>query len=422
MSPVSTWLLSALLGAAPAAGSPGPTSATSEPEATTPTVRGSQAIREEQAFKLYNARRVAEAALEFEALWTDFADPRALYNAAASRFAIGHFAHAADYLARYLGTPNLAADERGDASGQLAVARGHLVEIQFNVTGPAEGAALSVEHIPELASDIRPPLKVRTHFDDKGGSGKVSLDPGRWRLHLRAVDGREAIAEVVVSAGSPVQVSLDLPQASAPENPPKPSNLRPHLLGFGVGGGGVALVGLGLTIGSAIRADRLLESNETCTQDLPGCRGRITRSLNARTWGSGLVGLGLGAAAGGLTGLIQDRRRRRFAWIAEAATGGVLLVAGTTSVILGARRAGALTAPSDTTWSSFGAWSSAFAAEGAGSTSLHSVGGLLLGLGGGLGTSALTALLLQRRNPAQGTTAHIDVGASPQGLVLRGSF
>ncbi len=423
MSFVSTWLLSTLLGIAPVAGAAEPASGAMSPEATTSSVSKSLATRREQAFKLYTAGRYTEAALEFEALWGDSGDSRYLYNAASSRFAVGHFAHAADYLARYLETPGLAADDRGDASGQLAAARGHLVPVLFNVRGSAEGASLTIEHVPKLVSDVRPALKVRTHFDDEGGQGKIGLDPARWRLRLKTVEGREVVAEVEIHKGTPAQVFLEIPKAIAPQDPPQSPEMRPHLLGFGVGGGGLALVGLGLTVGSSIRADRLLTGNETCSQELDKCRLRIVRSLNARTWGSGLVGLGIGAAAGGLTGLIQDSRRRRIAWIAEAATGGVLLLAGTTSVILGARGASEFSAPSNTEGGSFTSWSSTFTAEGAGSASLHSVGGLLLGLGGGLGSSALTALLLQRKSKtSRGAKAQIDVGASPQGLVLRGSF
>ena len=427
MSPVSTWLLSTLVSVAPVAEAVEPASAIKSPQATatTPSAQGPLARRTEQAFKLYTSGRFAEAALEFEALWADSGESRYLYNAASSRFAIGQFAHAADYLARYLETPGLAPDDRGDASGQLAAARGHLVPVLFKVRGPAEGASLIIEHLPDLASDQRPPLRVRTQFDEEGGSGKIGLDPARWRLHLKTVDGREAVADVEIHAGSPAQVFLEIPK-TIPSQEPAPQQaqqMRLHLLGFGIGGGSLALAGLGLTVGSAIRADRLLAGNETCIQDLGTCRVRIVRSINARAWGSGFVGLGLGAAGGGLTGLIQDPRRRRIAWIAEAATGGVLLAAGTASLILGARWANEFSDPSDTSGDSFAAWSNTFAAEGAGGAGLHSVGGLLLGIGGGLSSSAVTAILLQRRSrKARRENARVDVSASPQGIVLRGSF
>ena len=188
----------------------------------------------------------------------------------------------------------------------------------------------------------------------------------------------------------------------------------------------MALVSVGLTIGTAVRANGLLTGNEACVTDSPACRQRVVRNLNARTWGTGLVGLGLGAAAGGLTGLIPDSKQRRTVWIAEAATGGALLIAGTASIFLGARITRGVTSPGDPTWNDFAAWSAAFADEGAGGASLHSVGGLLLGLGGGLSTSAVTALLLQRSSEGRrGKTkskARVEVGATLRGISLRGAF
>ncbi len=422
-SPVLSVLLSTLVSTAPIA-SPAEAPAKASPSAVeTPTARGPQATREEQAFQLYQAGRFAEAAIEFEALWADFADPRYLYNAASSRFAVGHFAHAADYLARYLETPGLGADDRGDASGQLAAARGHLVEVLIKVSGPAEGASLTVEHIAELASDLRPPLAIRTAFGETGGEGNIALDPGQWRIRLVAADGREVGEEVAIRSGAPRELNLQLPEAEASEE--EPPSMRPYALGFGLGGGGVALVGAGLTIGTSIRANRLLTGDEACTSDAATCRQRVVQNLNARAWGTGLLGLGLGAAGGGLTALISDPKQRRTAWIAEAATGGALLIAGTASVLLGARITRGVTSPSDAAWDEFPAWSTAFADEGAGGASLHSVGGLLLGLGGGLTTSAVTALLLQRASDGQGRSkskARVEVGASLRGISLRGSF
>lgn len=424
-SPVLSALLSTLVSTAPIAG---PADAAAKPStaAVGTSARGAQATREEQAFQLYQAGRFAEAGIEFEALWADFADPRYLYNAASSRFAVGHFAHAADYLARYLETPGLAADDRGDASGQLAAARGHLVELLITVQGPAEGASLTVEHVPELASDLRPPLALRTAFGETGGEGNTALDPGQWRVRLLAPDGREVTQEIAIRSGPSQEIRLQLPEPEV--NPAEPPSMRPYALGFGVGGGGVALVGLGMTIGTSVRANRLLTGDEACTNDAATCRQRVVRNLNARAWGTGLLGLGLGSAAGGLTGLIADSKQRRTVWIAEAATGGALVIAGTASVLLGARISRGVTSPSDATWNDFAAWSAAFADEGAGGASLHSVGGLLLGLGAGLTTSSVTALLLQRsgegrsRRSRSESKARVDVGASLSGIVLSGSF
>ncbi|MCA9662558.1 MAG: hypothetical protein KC486_29730, partial [Myxococcales bacterium] len=386
LSPALSLLLSTFVSfsAGPAGDAAPESAATPEPAATArpePAARGPQATREEQAFRLYQEGRFAEAALEFEALHADFSDPRYLYNAASSRFAVGHYAHAADYLARYLETPGLAADDRGDASGQLSAARGNLRPLRIVVEGPAAGATIAVEHVAELASDIRPPLAVQGALSDAGGEATVALDPGTWRVRVHGAEGAEITGEVAVQGGD-ATITLTLPAAD--DQAPVEASMRPYVLGFGVGGGGIAALGLGLTVGTAVRADRLLSGGEACDADPGACRERFVRNLNARAWGTGLAGLGLGAVAGGLSGLIRDPRRRRMAWIIEAATGGALVVAGAVSLGFGARLSSGVTSPSDARWDDFASWAGSFDDESSGGASLHSIGGLLLGLGGGL--------------------------------------
>ena len=142
------------------------------------TVRGDRKKREEQAFRLYQAGHYAEAALEFEALWRDFAEFRFLYNAASSRFTVGHHAHAADYLARYLGSAGLSASDRSDAIGQLAEAKRHLVSVHVRVEGSADlaDATLEVEHVADLASDLRPMLTLAPALSGGVWTATVGLD------------------------------------------------------------------------------------------------------------------------------------------------------------------------------------------------------------------------------------------------------
>ncbi|MFY0539701.1 hypothetical protein [Nannocystis pusilla] len=54
------------------------------------------------AYQQFEKQRHVEAALEFEALWRDFKEPRFLFNAAVTRYTARHYAHAVAYLNEYL--------------------------------------------------------------------------------------------------------------------------------------------------------------------------------------------------------------------------------------------------------------------------------------------------------------------------------
>ena len=101
--------------------------------ATPASVSAGKDERADQAATYYSRGRYVEAALEFEGLWRDFpGEPRFLFNAAASRYSAGHYAHTVAYLGEYLGRvydevkarpPSSCAPHRGGAPRAAGRAR-----------------------------------------------------------------------------------------------------------------------------------------------------------------------------------------------------------------------------------------------------------------------------------------------------------
>ncbi|MEZ4454654.1 MAG: hypothetical protein R3B09_34700 [Nannocystaceae bacterium] len=412
---LSTFLLIGAVGPGETAGSATADPAAGAPEASDGAVRGDRKQREEQAFRLYQAGRFAEAALEFEALWRDFAEVRYLYNAASSRFTVGHYAHATDYLTRYLGTAGLSASDRSDAAGQLAEAKRHLVSVQLRVEGPPSlaGATLTVEHVADLASDLRPPLRVSPTLTQDAWTAAIGLDPGTWEAHLEVPGYAPVHTEFAVQSGQKIDVVLR-PERSA--RAPASEWRRPFALGFGIGGAVVAAAGIGITAGESARSGQLVDGTK-CSGNAAGCVDTLSSTLNGRAWGAGLLGLGVGAAIGGATAVMPNDRRRRLFWITEASTGTVLTLVGIVSLAVGSKTANGLVPPGDP---DLAQWSSLYTADGRRGATIHTTGGALLGLGVGLAGSALTGLLLTRH--AAGATKKVSVSPTLGGLVLSGHF
>ncbi|HRI06458.1 MAG TPA: hypothetical protein PKW35_01510 [Nannocystaceae bacterium] len=412
MSPLSSWIVSLLIGAAslsPEAAAP------RSPEDPAGRVLGERARRQSEAFRLYQAGRFAEAALEFESLWDDFHEPGDLYNAASSRAAVGHNAHVARYLQVYLTGEGLAPESRRDASHQLEEARRGLVDVPVRVTGEAADVEVVAEHVAELASDIRPPLRVDASSLAAEG-GALHLDPGTWRVMAVADDGRRDAVEVVVSRGAVEPVTLMI---GGHQTPPGGMNWRGYTLGFVVGGGVVAGVGVGLLAGTGWRGSEVLGRPVQECDGVTGrleCRQSLARALNGRAWGAGLVGAGAGAIVGGLTARLPDGRRRQ-AWIIEASVGGVTTLAGVIGLATSAVNVNRITRPTEVSKES---WTSTTDDPSAlrGSSGLHTASGALAGLGIGLVSSAVTGLVLEGR----GAERPVAVTPTWGGLSVSGRF
>ena len=215
-----------------------------------------------QAADYYARGRYVEAALEFEGLWRDYpAEPRFLFNAAASRYSAGHYAHTVAYLAEYLGRDEIGAEDRKEAQAQLDEARNKVTGLQVKVTMPA-GASGEVrvvaKHVARGASDLRPELVVPTGRGGDMATAVVQLEPGsRWVLRAEADGLVGESQEVEVTREPNQQVALQLTAGAAVEGPvtgPKPEGVPPATrralkIGFAAGGGALAAVGVAMLIG-----------------------------------------------------------------------------------------------------------------------------------------------------------------------------
>ncbi len=382
-----------------------------------PTVIGSKDERSAKAAENYEQNRPVEAALGFEGLWKDYpGELDFLFNAAASRFAAGHFAHAIALTDEYLAIKKVGAAERKAAEAQrrAAIVQTGAAAVTVRFAAPPAGAVATeivAQFIPRDSGDIRPDLVFAT---TPGAATTLQLDPGFWTLRAQA-DGHQANEQrVEISKGKTATVGLELapaPKDTSPsviptDTPQRPRMVPPavvrrHKLGFGVAGGVVAAAGIGVVALGSVQ----MGNARDCTGTHDTCAGDFSRGVTNRGAGLTVLGGGLGLIAGSLPWLARDAKVRKKAWIAEAAIGGALTVAGL--VALGLTR------------------QSFFDSLDSGKTDAKAVGNVagavLFGLGIGTAVSAVTGLLVQRhhlRKVEVGTSA----GRGQFGLTLSGRF
>ena len=159
---------------------------------------------------LYAQRKYVEAARIYESVDT----ANALYNAAMSRAAAGHDAHALLLWIRYLEVaPD---DERAEVQESIDTARRLTVEVQFARSADAAGPrTLVLQAAQHLSAD-----ELRVAWPEGQATLRVSLDPGQWSAALEgAKDGPRSL-RVHVERGEPLVFDL------APELPLSPVRLR----------------------------------------------------------------------------------------------------------------------------------------------------------------------------------------------------
>lgn len=393
-------------------------------------VLGSKDERAAQASDYYAKGRYVEAALEFEGLWRDFpGEPRFLFNAAASRYIAGHYAHAVAYLGEYLARSEIQGDDRKEAQAQLDEARRKVAGVRVAVTVPAGAQGevnLTVEHVARGASDIRPAIKMPARRGARGVEAVVQLEPGSWvvraqgdgyapaegRVEVKGLAGQDVALQL---AAAPVAAGAGEPTAPiVPGEAGVPAAVRQRLkIGVAATGGvsaalGVVLVAVGTVKNSAAA---------NCTTK-GECWDPLAGSLRMRAAGAGLIGGGVGLIAGGLTWISADPRTRRKAWIAEAAIGGAALVGGAVWMYMSL---GDINTSKEPSWTNFYNEHHVKAQ--------HAAGAAVLGLGAGLLTSSITGLLVQHKYRGNGKrtalrTLRLDGSAAPgrAGLVLSGRF
>lgn len=421
---------------APAAGAPAPGRAGGE-------VSGNKEERVRKAYEAYEKQRFDDSALEFEGLWKEYKEPQFLFNAAASRAPAGHHAHAVAYLSDYLAASGLSAEDRKEAEAMRAASLRDTVavRVELQVEGQASSSVgFTAQHVPKLASDIRPPLPFTpTQVAGAVRTRVVQLDPGEWKIRVEA-EGfvpAEQVVQVVQGAQPVVRLALVRAPVADTPGPVAPTELPDDVRGKFVKGGSIAgglvlLGGVGALTPGALRFSSGFKADAAgcMTQEgLTGCRETLAQAGMLRAAGAGLLGAGAGGLVGGLTGLIRDPDKRRKAWIAEAAIGGAAVVGGAVWVVLSARSFTEQNSQGADTMTS--TWGDETDRGGAKKfATQHTAAAAVLGLGSGLVVSAVAGLLLERaygggkRRTAAMRSLKLAGGASPtwSGLVLSGRF
>lgn len=405
-------------------------------ESRTPaSVIGTKDERAEKAANLYDKGRFVEAALEFEGLVKDYPqDTSFLFNAAVSRFGAGHYAHTVAYTREYLAGGALQPGDRKEAEEQLAEALAKVAPIRVTVHAPAGGPAevtVVAQHVARTSSDLRPELLFPVTLSAQLATVELELDPGAWTLRVEGpgYERQEQRVELAQGVASAVEFTLAAVPASAAAGPglgpidapppvaevPRPV-VRRMQLGFGVAGGAAVVAGIVVPIVGAVRV-KGLDSYDCkpvmgASDPYAVCRADWAAAYRTRDAGLAVLGGGLGLLGGGLTWMIQNSDKRRKAFIAEAAVGGVALVGGFASLFATVKPFNELNQAPDWEAKSGGI---------AGRLAPHAVSMTAFGFGLGLLTSAVVGLGVQRKHVGT-LRAGAVTGPGQASLVLSGSF
>lgn len=384
---------------------------------TAPAVMGSREERAATAAAYYEQNRTVEAALGFEGLWRDYPDaPDYLFNAAASRFAAGHFAHAIALTDEYLALEAVRGAERQAAEAQrrAAVVQTGAATVTVRLdTPPAGEAAVEIvaQFVPRDSSDIRPDLvfAVRTQ-----NAMTLQLDPGVWTVRAQVPGHQPAEQRVEVVKGQAVTVDLGLvpavsetPKVVAPDRPRPPREVpdavrRRMSLGLGVAGGVVAAAGIGVVALGSVQIGKARD----CTAGREPCAGDLSAGVTHRGAGFTVLGAGLGLIAGGLPWVSRSADVRKKVWIAEAVVGGAAAIAGI--AVLGATSSRFIES----------AASGDLEAKATGNVA----GTMMFGLGVGAAIGAVTGLLVQRHHLRRAVAVGASAGRGQIGVTVSGRF
>lgn len=365
-------------------------------ESRTPeTVLGTMEERAATASAHYANNRPLEAALGFEGLLRDFPqDVRFLFNAAASRHAAGHHAHAVAYTREYLERGKPRGEAKVEADAQLREALAEVIPVQVTLAvapgGPGQ-VTLVAQHVARDSGDVRPELLFPAPLMGLQSSLTIELDPGVWTIRAEGTGYGEVEQRLEVTKGVPLRASLQVPLASETLLPGKasprevpPALARKMKLGFGIGGGIVAAAGIGVTVIGGIK----VSGTKECTMDTAKCPANLAHGINTRDYGVMALGAGLGLVGGGVTWAMKDPSKRRKAWIAQSAVGGAALLGGFIALFFVQDRFYEQT-KMQLEWGTF-------YGDFRHSTG-HAFSTAFFGLGGGLLTSAVSGLAVQHK-------------------------
>lgn len=391
------------------------------------------------AYQQFEKQRHVEAAIEFEALWRDYKEARFLFNAAVTRYTARHYAHAVAYLNEYLALDEVKGQDRGEAEAQLQVARREVTSVRASVqaAGVTGEVRLSAQRVSELASDLRPPLPIALSPMVSGDlGGAIELDPGKWRLRAEAPGAEPSEVEIEVVTGAPTTAELTIKPVVQETGPKEPVttgrdvDTRKIAVASLAAGGGLAGIGIIVTaVGHAVKFKPALAANSmdcSVRADLIACSQALDRGLELRGAGAGLLGVGIGAAAGSVVWLVRQPQRRRLGWIVEAGVGGAALIGGIVGMAVGAKGVNRFNA--EFTTADEAMWAEI---QGGvkGPAAAHTASAAIFGIGAGLLTSAALGFGLSHAGkPGAGTRAarSLRVGGSAlpgtAGLSLSGRF
>ncbi|MCY1059087.1 hypothetical protein [Nannocystis sp. SCPEA4] len=394
---------------------------------TAPAAASDKAERTTRAAKFFEGGRYVEAALEFEALRRDYpGDPSLLFNAAASRDAAGHFAHAVAYVREYLARTDIGPDDRKQGEEQLEESARKVTAVTVSVTLPLEGpqaVTVVARPVTRSAADLRPELTYPRTTPRQ--PLKLELDPGAWIVRVEGPGYQPAEQQVTV-ASTPLAISLRAELVPVVHTPPPqvravpPDVVKTTSRGLYISGGAVAAAGLGFIAGGVgmIHGQRV----KTCDDPtLADCRRRFANGFVVRNIGSTLLGAGAGLAASGLVWRANDPRQRMIAWSALAAVGGVGLILGEVLVVRGT-----IPFSRDNTdpQGTLAGWSDHWGEHR--HSALPALAATLRGLGVGLVAGSVAGLIVQRKHlgPGGARAIRVDPSAGPghTGIVLSGRF
>ncbi len=399
---------------------------------TSQVVAGSKDERAAQAADYYGRGRYVEAALEFEGLRRDFPDdPKFLFNAGAARYISGHYAHAVAYLTEYVARTDLSNEDRVEAQAQLDEALNRVRNLAVSVSVPGDASEITViaQHVARGASDLRPDLVYPTPVRGGTATVMIPLEPGNWVLRAQADGFTEAEQRVEVTRGSDQRAALALqvvPKTETPTTPATQSPVdvparvsRPLTIGFAAVGGAGIVAGAALIAVGTSKTNGLEDCNIAERKTL-GCRQDLAQSLTLRDAGAASLGAGVGLLAGGLTWLIRDGKRRRIAFIAETAVGGLALAGGFAGLSLSSKKFSEANTTSTSNWATHYPAHSTSAGRAA--------SGAAFGFGIGMVASAITGLIVHHKYSSKGRNARNSLqmqgalGPGQAGLMVSGRF
>lgn len=406
----------------------------SQAPATTPQVIGSKEERSAAAAAHYTQGDFVRAALGFEGLRTDFPqDPDFLFNAAASRHGAGHDAHAVAYTREYLALRSLSPADRQEAQAQLREAESNVGLVAVTVAAEPGGQGplvLVARHVPRESSDIRPDLSFAV---STGATAKLALDPGVWTIRAQGAGYVAAEQRLDLLKGQAPAIAFQLArtpvESTGPVLPQPVIDVPPEVVkrtarGLQIGGGLVAVAGLAMLGSGAFGVGKAAKCTNETNQG--SCVDNLRDGLLRRDIGVATLGAGVGLLVGGLTWKIGDAATRRRAWIAEAAVGGVALVAGMILVPISFgsfnqnNDANRIAANDATAGGTSPTWDEHY--EKYRRSAGHAVSSVAFGLGLGTLVSAGTSLVLQRRHMSRRVQVGGMAGRGQFGMTLSGRF